>query len=263
MAVAYDATATGNVNPGTEVSYSHTVGSGINRVLLVGITTNATTDKLTGPTPVTYGGVTMTRLASAQAHTTNFFGYIYYLLNPTSGAANVVITLDDSQTAFAISNSYSGVNQGAPATFATGTDAAGNFDAALTTIVNNAWIAALARSNNGTSGITAGTNTTIRTGSSEFFCFADTNAAQTPAGAKTMGFNANPGGETFWITVALDPISIAVSDTAVVTDAITVPAGTNAFTVSDTADISDDSTVKYGFSNQGKSSTTWTNQNKS
>lgn len=257
---AFDAVSSGNTNPGTSVTFEHTVGSGINRILLVGITTNATTDKVTA---VTYGGVAMTRLEFVQADTTNFYGYIYYQLNPASGADDVVVTLADSQTCFCQSVSYSNVNQIAPPTKNKGTDAAGNFTASLTTVVNNAWIATFCRSNNGTSGITAGTNTTLRVGSGEFLAFGDTNAAQTPAGAKTMDFNVSPGGETFWIAVALDPLAISVSDTVNVSEALTVPAGTNTVSVSDTVNVSEDATAKYGFSNQSKSSTTWTNQDKS
>lgn len=206
MAIAYDFSSTGNANPGTSVTVAHTC-TGSDLLLLVGILTNDTTDKVTG---VTYNGVAMTRLAAYQAVTTNFFGFTYYLLAPATGANNIVASRSDSGLIGCMGASYTGVSQsGFPDSNASGTDAAGNFSATTTVVAANCWLWANVRSNNNVSGITAGASTTIRQnvfGSAGVM--ADSNAI-VGTGAQSLNFVVDNGGETYWHVVSFAPAAAA------------------------------------------------------
>ena len=202
MAIAIDSSSTGSANPGTSVTVAHTC-TGSNLLLIVGILTNDTTDKVTG---VTYNAVAMTRLASYQAVTTNFFGFTYYLLNPSTGANNIVASRSDSGLIGCMGASYTGVSQsGFPDSNASGTDATGDFSATTTVVAANCWLWANVRSNNGTSGIGAGASTTIRQNVfTNAGVMADSNAV-VGTGAQSLNFTVAPGGETYWHGVSFAP----------------------------------------------------------
>ena len=207
MAIAHDASSSGNENPGTSVTVAHTC-TGSNLLLLVGVLTNDTTDKVTG---VTYNGVAMTRLASYQAASTNFFGFTYYLINPATGTNNIVASRSDSNLIGIMNDSYTGVAQtGFPDSSATGTDPTGNFDATTTVVAANCWLWANVRSNNSTSGIT--TSQTIR--GSVFGAAgitADSNGT-VGTGSQSLNFLVNPGNETYWGICSFAPFVAATGN---------------------------------------------------
>jgi uncharacterized repeat protein (TIGR01451 family) len=80
----------GPVSPssGTTVTVSHQTGTQANRLMLVGISVRKRT--VTG---VTYGGTPLTLLTS-QTSSSEALTYIYYMLAPPSGTANVVVTIN-------------------------------------------------------------------------------------------------------------------------------------------------------------------------
>jgi hypothetical protein len=88
--VAYDNSTDGGNNGGSTASltYSHTVGSGANRLLVVNLLGSSSVDDISS---VTYAGIPMTLAGTAQAPSNNR-QYLYYLLNPPSGANTVSIT---------------------------------------------------------------------------------------------------------------------------------------------------------------------------
>lgn len=91
MPVAFDAVSSNSGANVQSVTISHTVGTGSNRVLIV--------DGILGDSPdsdnlsATYGGVAMTSIGKRHANDQTA-GYIerFVLLNPASGAANVVLS---------------------------------------------------------------------------------------------------------------------------------------------------------------------------
>jgi hypothetical protein len=101
----------------TSISWSHTVGSSSNRLLIVSVTANSA-----GASTVTYGGVNLTKLGSVSG--TSVYSEIWYLKNPTSGTATIAVNFSSSNTAVAGSISYSNVNQ--TTTFGTPATATGN-----------------------------------------------------------------------------------------------------------------------------------------
>jgi large repetitive protein len=80
----------GPVSPaaGTTITVSHQTGTQSDRLMLVGISTRKRL--VTG---VTYGGTPLTLLTS-QTSNQEARTYIYYMLNPPSGTANVIVTIN-------------------------------------------------------------------------------------------------------------------------------------------------------------------------
>ncbi|MDQ8023504.1 MAG: DUF4347 domain-containing protein, partial [Moraxellaceae bacterium] len=93
----------------TSLSWSHTVAAGSDRMLVVSIA--ARND---GPVDtVTYGGQALTRLSSVIGDGV-VVAEIWYLLNPTVGSANVVISLGSTHEFVAGATNFTGVDQTTP-----------------------------------------------------------------------------------------------------------------------------------------------------
>jgi len=190
MPIAFDAAAQSSNTGASSLTYSHTV-TGSNTILFVGATMDDG-DNLTG---ITYGGAAMTLIDKISGGiSANHYIYLYYLINPSTGANNVVISRSTS-TGFlgGFSTSYTGAKQtGVPdASNKTAYAAASQtqITTGVTTVVDNCWIVCVAQVDNdgspGTVNITQ-RGTTSGNGTS----FGDTNAARSPAGLYTVGFEA-------------------------------------------------------------------------
>jgi hypothetical protein len=116
MAIAFDATTGGHGETSSNtITFSHTVGSGDNRCLIVRVgITNREYAPVSG---VTYNGTSMTLVTSVVGWVSTAKAYVFVLKNPDSGAHNVVITLSasgySSFTTYCAS-SYTGVDQTNP-----------------------------------------------------------------------------------------------------------------------------------------------------
>jgi hypothetical protein len=123
---------------GTTLTWSHIVGVGSNRILIVGVQLRIDSGSggpgaSTRVTAVTFNGTALTCLVAladnnsgscgnSASGTTGFLrSEIWYLLNPASATANIVVTVNNSTVLGAGSTSYSGV-----ASAATGGAAASN-----------------------------------------------------------------------------------------------------------------------------------------
>ncbi len=158
MAIALGNTSTGGGAVATSLTYSHTVASGSDRFLMVGIDVINVTDVVTG---ATYNGVAMTRANTRTDGITRT--YTYYLFAPTTGANNVVISMSGTNQIAALSIDYNGVNQSAIDSQVTNGAATGSTgDLAFTTVADNCWTVALARTQAGGSTPTASTGSTFR-----------------------------------------------------------------------------------------------------
>ena len=119
----------------TSVTWSHTVGAGSNRLLVVLLSDNPT-DAVSS---VTYGGVALTQLPGA--HVVGGTGAevdIWYLKNPASGAANFVATWAAQGYLNAGAVSFSGVDQTTPLdTPVTATGTGRSASATVATDANN------------------------------------------------------------------------------------------------------------------------------
>jgi hypothetical protein len=185
MAIAFDNATSTSSTTATSLTFSHTINSNTNGILFVGVLTGSASDLITG---VTYAGVSMTRLDIQVVGADNTV-YLYYLLAPSTGANNVVISASSSVFLDGTASSYTGANQsGQPDNWSKGSSAsATSYTGTVTTVADNCWLIMCGRKyNNGTP--SAGTNSTLRA-SSSYMPIVDTNAAQTPAGSKSVQIN--------------------------------------------------------------------------
>lgn len=204
MAIAFDATSSAQNNDGTaSLTFSHTCTSA--SILIVTTCTNQPQNSVTG---VTYNGVAMTSVrGSLNAGSTVID--MWYLLAPSSGANNVVVTMAASSTAKAAQAvSYSGVDTaGFPDATSALSPLTTNTTQTITTVADNCWIVWGVY---GGGAITAVTNCVVRAQESTFFgCgVLDTNSAQTPAGLKTMILSA--GGASGGIMASFAPSTTSI-----------------------------------------------------
>lgn len=166
----------------TSHTLSHTV-TGSNPILLVGVNPDA----LSSVSGITYNGVAMSNQAGfIVTGSVTQRVELWYLLAPSTGANNIVVTTSSNAEPSIRGISYTGVAQsGFPDAFDNEDQAANaNLTSTVTTVADNAWTVIIARSN---SALTAGTGATLRDSSaSNAFEFLDSNAAITPAGSTSL-----------------------------------------------------------------------------
>ena len=196
MAVAFDTFSQFDQSvSGVTHTFSHTC-TGSNRFLYTHIVTTESGggDIVSG---ATYNGVAMTRLNSILSSSGQRI-YFFYIIAPATGANNVVVTTSVNSTPSIRSSSFTGAKQSAfPDASGSNTATGGaNLVLTLTTIDNNCWLLAGARSNS--TSFTAGASTTIRTTVAPNDVTADSNADKTPAGSHSLtlvtGGASNSGG---------------------------------------------------------------------
>lgn len=194
MAIAHAASSGVNVNnPVTSQTTAFNVGAGTDRFLYVWVLGDAAATS--GISGVTYAGVSMTKLATHRVGADRSFD-VYYLVNPTSGSNNVVITRGVSGLIVSGFVAYTGVNQTTPIpsnTTFTDTTADTTIAENFTTTLNNSWAIIGMRDDTGRT-ITPGSGYTSRvTNVGNGIHLGDSGAAITPAGVHTFNatFNAN------------------------------------------------------------------------
>lgn len=130
-AIAFDAVTTDNNNfpTATTLTFSHTT-SGSDRLLAVAVRSIVLTS-----VSATYNGVAMTVAVSTTPVEGGRFT-LFYLLNPTVGANNVVVTAGITSLIYASSASYTGVLQVDSAT--SNLDCTGAVDCAATVVTTKA-----------------------------------------------------------------------------------------------------------------------------
>lgn len=146
FAIAYDAIGGTSANANS-ITFSHTC-TGSNLILFVG-----TSDEIGTATPhvtgITYNAISLTQIAELQNPGTaqNYFVYLHYLINPTTGANNVVISANAVINLRGDSISYSGAKQtGQPDASGTGSTVAGgatDLPISLTVVASNCWIVSI------------------------------------------------------------------------------------------------------------------------
>jgi hypothetical protein len=140
MAIALDAVALSAASAAvSSLTFSHTVNSGSNSILIVSVGgSDSVTPGNCIPTGVTYGGVSLTKVGSATETGAGNGASVWYLLAPTVGTANVVVTFGASiATSQAGSISLFGVHQTTPVDVSGGAAA---LSVTLTTTAANDWI---------------------------------------------------------------------------------------------------------------------------
>lgn len=129
MAITYDASSKG-VSSTTPLQFNHTIGSGLNRTLVVGIgfEDNDGADPVI-VTSVTYNSVEMLPIDQSQSEPSGYYvgASLWYLLEadlPSTGSYEIYITGNSSpnRAFFGFAESFSGAKQSAPDDFGDTTD---------------------------------------------------------------------------------------------------------------------------------------------
>lgn len=243
MAIAYDASSSVyNSSASTSHTLSHTC-TGSNRVLVVG-TRTYDANAITG---VTYNGVSMTEVGSNVALGSDAFRR-WILVNPASGANDIVASLSSSRRIEIYAVSFTGAKQSAqPDASATATGSSTSATGSVTTVADNSWVVAFAESNGASGAWSSSTNCTV------VQSITDRGAAgyggpKTPAGSFTQAIAiASTGGWGFaQVSIAPAPgTDFSVSDTATATETVTSTRA-RSFTVTDTLSIVESVTAALG-----------------
>ncbi len=129
LAVSSNGTVTSASTDGaTNLSWSHTVSAGTNRVLVVEL---AIDELAANVTSVTYGGVAMTQIGRGAG---NHAVELWALVDPAVGTANVVAAFSSPTAAAGGAAAYNGVNQNNP--FGTFVSATGTGTTASVTVTS-------------------------------------------------------------------------------------------------------------------------------
>jgi len=157
-AVAVDSTSHTFANSATH-TWSHTVGAGSNRVLVVGVSNRDGTRTVS---TVTYGGVALTRIGLQNGAGTANRVELWRLIAPATGTANIIVTLSGSTETVAGAVSYTGVDQTTP--FGTFASASGTSTApsVAVTSASGEVVMDVVAANGDSDGATVGTGQTQR-----------------------------------------------------------------------------------------------------
>lgn len=182
MAITVDSTSFSSNTSGTSQTTSHTC-SGTNRILFV----SAWTRGANTPT-ATYNGVSMTIIGSKVGpNADGDYVSLFYLLNPSSGTNNIVVSLSAANLIGTTAVSYNDTTNsfGLNASNTYGPTTATSDSVQVTTTVDNCWIIMGGRTN-GSGDIAAGSGTTLRvsSGSGQFQLF-DSNGVKA-TGTQTL-----------------------------------------------------------------------------
>lgn len=216
MAVAFDSSAAGNAANVSSLTFSHTcTGTGTTGLLLVCLETVDANGRTISS--ATYNGVAMTQVPTISPYTpaAGRLHYMFYLLSPTVGAHNIVLTMTGavSNNLVAASTSYTGVKQtGFPdasgQTFNASTPGS-NLSISITSVASGCWLTGFGTAE-GSGGVSAGTSTTERTSSAYGNCFVagfDSNGT-VPSGSNSLMFHsATTTDYMTWLAVSIAPVS--------------------------------------------------------
>jgi hypothetical protein len=188
MPIAFNSASQASQASGTTLTFSHTT-AGSDRFLIVSAYGGADGTNITG---MTYAGVAMTFIAKAQYPANNSYVHVYYLINPASGANNVVISYSPNARMAAVATSYTGVRQsGQPDAFNTKTQAgASSITQTLTVVATGSWAYAAEEGSNVTYATTVGAGliTTMRGGYDDAIGVGDSNGIVV-TGGNAAGFS--------------------------------------------------------------------------
>lgn len=214
MAIAFDAVSGGKDNGGavTSITFSHTC-TGANLVLVV----VAYIDNIGGTsiTGVTYNGVAMTQVATVTGGT-RVQSYSFILVNPATGAHNVVVSANQviggNQQIAANSMSYTGCAQtGQPDSNGTNGLASStvtNFPVSTTVVASNCWLVGGGTENAGDiAGGVAGAGTTYR-GVVQFNQYGADSNGTVGTGSQSLNWGrAGTSGDISGTVMSLAPVA--------------------------------------------------------
>jgi pectate lyase len=198
----------------TSLSWSHTIGGGVDRILVVGVAAEDATTADANITSVTFGGTPLVAVPNSKRSgggtgiiQTQFF----YLLNASAGAAGtrtIVVTMQGAVDGISAGGvSLAGVSQTAPQSVATNVDTSGadSISTSITSAAANSWVVDVVGSGNSGS-FTAGSGQTERWDiAASGMTGAMSTKALTTSGSTTMGQAHNGANRLAHSLVSLAP----------------------------------------------------------
>jgi hypothetical protein len=198
-------TGKGSIADGSTLSFSHTVAVQSERILVVALNID-TRSSLSWNIlfPTTYGGIPLTWLAAKKGDAgTNASVGFFFLLNPPTGANNIVITNNAGGTLAMVGGAESlyGVNQDDPfGSVVSATDQDGTPTVTVTTSAGEFVLAAVALDTNDT--LTAGTNETERWDDNQGTTITGAGYTQAGSDGGVMAPSID-GAATDWVEIAV------------------------------------------------------------
>lgn len=199
MSLAYDTSLLAQANAVMANTFSYTV-TGTNPVFNVASQFATGTD--IGGVP-TYNGVNCTLIISNPIGGAVFDkAYSYYQAAPATGAHNCTINnVGGANYIYAAAGSYTGASQTSPiGASAASVAISTGISQAVTTTSNNSWLVGFLSGGTLGSTLSAGASTTLRTASTSWNAWIDSNAAKTPIGSYSLA-GAATGAEHLAIMV--------------------------------------------------------------
>lgn len=184
--IAFDSSGGGLTTTLGNLTFSHTC-SGTDRILFVGCW-GGQSGKTAGITGVTYNGVAMTEiLSTVPTGPTVLIQKLFYLVNPSTGTNNVVVTRTGTGIyTWGHSVSYTGASQtGVPDASSVTTNTGTSITGTVTTVADNSWLVGFV-TDEGSATLTAGAGTVKRNDQVGWSAIADSNSAKTPAGSDSL-----------------------------------------------------------------------------
>ena len=168
----------------SNISCSLTVGSGANRIEIIGIWADDNVSISGQITTVSYASVEASSLATSTTANGNEAVYLWCLVAPTSGSNTLKATftgMSGGDTFNVMATSYSGVTQTCSGlTTAIGSTNSGtNPTVSLTGSGSSPWLVGIASNSN--SAVTAGSNTTSRVSDADSRNMSDSNGLVSPS----------------------------------------------------------------------------------
>ena len=185
MAVFDAATNGGNVTA-TSQTYAHTTTTNANRFLWqIVLGKVSATSVITG---ITYNGVALTLRDGAQLSPADRYFEAWYLIAPSTGANNIVVSASESSFISGSTSTYYSASQGALDATVTNFQLTGDPNTnTLTTVADNSWH--IMGGANASGVPTAGTGSTLRATANGNSAIFDGNGAITPAGSNSIGMS--------------------------------------------------------------------------
>jgi hypothetical protein len=209
-AISFDSAATKVSTNAASASWSHTVGAGTDRILIVGLATEDTSSAVLTVKAITCNGVAMTAAsnASATAGTSTLDKtQLFYLLNPASGANSIAVTFGGAVNGISAGSvSLSGVAQSGPAASGINTAAsATTISANVAVATAGTWLVDVANSGASNATLTPGASQIKRWSISQSNSGGAGSTAAPAVGTSTVSWTASSSSQLALSVVALAP----------------------------------------------------------
>jgi hypothetical protein len=240
-AISYDAVASRTATNAASASWTHTVGTGTDRILIVGLATEDTSTSVLNVSAITCNGVAMTAVSNSTAtagSSTFDRSQLFYILNPASGSNTISVTWGGAVNGVSAGSiSLSGVTQSAPSVAAIASATSGTTISANVAVATaGSWLVSVANSGASNAVLTAGSGQIKRWGVGQTNSGgAGSTAAPASTGTVSTSWTASSSSQLALSVVVLTPSSGGTVTAPAITSqpaSQTVTAGSSAtFTV--------------------------------